>query len=141
MDTYDKSTKLKIAYEDLEQAKFFVTLLNKIAVRIGAEYENPVNTKSVDVINDYDITKAEITQNAEIIIELPERTKLVIIKTRKIGRLRIATKAGETQDDGEYLTVGKGGEFVLSGSRLLNIKNLYCKCTTSDNIIEILTAI
>lgn len=143
MDQYDRQSKLKIGNEDLEQAKFFLTLLNRVAVRVGAEYETPVNVKSTDVINDYDIDVQPAAANTEVEVDLPADCKLIVIKTRKVGRLRIATEAGETADGDtkKYQTIGKGGFFMLSGSKLLDTKKLYCRCTTGDNILEVLIAI
>lgn len=46
-DTYDKSSRPKIANEDLEQAKFLKTLLDKIAVRVGNESGSPLYTQQV----------------------------------------------------------------------------------------------
>lgn len=43
---YDKSTKPKVANEDLEQAKFIKTLANEIAVRIANSPSSPLNTVS-----------------------------------------------------------------------------------------------
>ena len=141
-DTYDKATKLLIASEDLEQAKFFLTLLNRVAVRVGAEYDTPVNTKSVDIINDYVISKVDVPVNTEVEIELPINTKMVFIKTRKISRLRVATIAGETEDDKAYSSRGKGGSFSQGRTNIpVGTKKLYCRVTTSDNIREVLIAI
>lgn len=43
MDTYDRTSKLKIGSEDLDQAKFKKNG-EKIAVRIGNEGDEPLNT-------------------------------------------------------------------------------------------------
>jgi len=52
VDTYDKSSKLKISNEDLEQAKFKKTTDEKIAVRVGNEETAPLH---VNVVNDYNM--------------------------------------------------------------------------------------
>lgn len=41
-DTYDKSSKLKIGAEDLEQANFKTTVSKKVARRVGNEAEEPL---------------------------------------------------------------------------------------------------
>jgi len=47
-DTYDRSTRLQIANEDLEQAVFKKTLDNKIAKRVGNEATDPLYVTVID---------------------------------------------------------------------------------------------
>jgi len=48
VDTFDKASKLKIAYEDLEQANFKKTASDKIARRVSNDSDTPLY---VEVVN------------------------------------------------------------------------------------------
>jgi hypothetical protein len=47
-DTYDRSSVLKIAFEELERARFLKTSNEKIAIRIGNEEAAPLYVTTVD---------------------------------------------------------------------------------------------
>jgi len=54
-DTYDRDSRLKLDREDLDQAKYLKSVLDRIAVRVGNEYGAPLFThkKESDInIND-----------------------------------------------------------------------------------------
>lgn len=59
-NSYDKSSKPKVANEDLEQAKFLKTVEEKIAVRVGNETGSPLHVKTKELVQgvDYDLITA-----------------------------------------------------------------------------------
>jgi len=73
-DSYDKSSRPTVANEDLEQAKFLKTILDKIAVRIGNEAGSPLYTQQVTA---GDIGEDVFTFNEDAAIELNDPTTLV----------------------------------------------------------------
>ena len=73
-DTYDKTSRPQVANEDLEQAKFLKTLLDKIAVRIGNEQGSPLYTQQVTA---GDIGEDVYEFNEENAVELNDPITLV----------------------------------------------------------------
>ena len=74
LDTDDKSSSPTVANEDLEQAKFLKTILDKIAVRIGNEQSSPLYTQQVTA---GDVGEDVFTFNEDAAIELNNPTTLV----------------------------------------------------------------
>jgi hypothetical protein len=85
-DTYDKASKLLIGNEDLEQAKFLKTLLEKIAVRVGNEFETPLH------IIDVGATKG-ITFYTEGVVPDGQTIEIPAVEENFIARFVIENKA------------------------------------------------
>ena len=66
---YDKTTRPKVANEDLEQSKFKKTASNKIAVRVGNEADDPLHVAVTEGVGELDLLvfddAASVSKNTE----------------------------------------------------------------------------
>ena len=129
-DNYDRASKLRIEYGDLEQAKFLLTELNKIALRIGNELGTPLFTANS---RNFNIREVEVTNTNEVEVNLPKNLKGVIIKTRKIDRMKIATTSSAP-----VMSYGRGAYFFTFGLDLAAVKSIFITLESGSNFLEIL---
>jgi len=136
MDTYDKATRLLIPNEDLEQAKFIKTLLERIAVRVGNEFETPLHivnvgaTKGVtSVING--VTDPVIGNVIELPVPPADQfiAKYVLENLATIDdvfhelNINIDTEIQVSTDDGaNYDTIYAGYELVVEPRAVKSVK-------------------
>ena len=135
--TYDRNSILRIAIEDMEKGKFFIDVVNKIAVRVGNEEDSPLYTVPLSLIRDINIVNID-AQNDGVEYEhiFTPNTKAFSIKTRKTDVMRIAFIQNGTTSN-KYVRVGKGSIFSQWNMRTLNLK-VYINLKKGNNTIEII---
>jgi hypothetical protein len=99
---YDKTTRPKVANEDLEQAKFIKTLANEIAVRIRGALTSPNGDTEVEVT---DCGQLEVNEGVRSNIE----SKLLIVSEGSPQEIKVGVTnlSGRTSvliqpDDGAF---------------------------------------
>lgn len=127
---YDKDSRLLIANEDLEQLKFFITKLEKIAVRVGNEESTPLFIANS---SNFSVREIIVSNTNEVIISLSENLKGVMIKPRKIDRMSMSTIT-----NGPKITYGKGSYFTAHNLSLGSNKDIFIKLESGNNILEII---
>lgn len=92
-DTYDKESRLKIAYEDLEQARFKKTAAEKIAVRVGNEESDPLYVNVTEGAGESDL----IAYGSVSAVAKDDETKIIeyIVPPSKTFNLDKVTASGE----------------------------------------------
>ena len=129
-NNYDRATRPRVANEDLEQAKFLLTELSRIAVRIGNESGTPLFTAQS---NNFVIEEVEVSSTNAIEISLPENLKGIIIKPRKISRFSLSKS-----ESGPKVTYGKGSYFEAFGLNLDNTTSIFIKEESGNNTLEVI---
>ena len=90
---YDKTTRPKVANEDLEQSKFKKTASNKIAVRVGNEADDPLHVAVTEGVGELDLLvfddASSVSKNTETKI-----IEYVVPPTKKLNLDKI-TCSGE----------------------------------------------
>lgn len=95
IDTYDTSSKLNIAHDDLEKARFLKNSKNKIAVRVGNEQSNPLYVTSVDD-NNVTVEELNIHDKAELVSKLIETLVVqYVVPPLKVLELDLIEGSGE----------------------------------------------
>lgn len=126
----DKTSKPKVAKEDLDHYKFLKTVLDRVAVRIGNDSEDALFTASA---KDFNVREVIVSSTNEIEVILPKNLKGVIIKPRKIDRMNISTISA-----GPKMSYGKGAYFTAFGLNLPDAKSIYIKLESGNNILELI---
>ena len=113
-----------------EMQKFGLTEDGKVALRTLTE----ISFASVD--DTASITIDVVPSNTEVAFVLPDGIKKLIIRSRKITRLRISWEAGETANDGNYISVPLGGVYTKDGINTEN-KTIYIRSNKSNTKLEV----
>lgn len=127
-DTFDKTSKLKIANEDLEQAKFLKTLADRIAIRIGNEedgplYTSPINTLLSDLLVFDEAPAVVVNDETKIVEYIVPPSKVVYldkvaVSGENIGKYTLKINNVIKKVLRTYFGSSLNGQFIFNGYKL-----------------------